>query len=67
MPEREHSEVSSCFVKTQRALTVSTDPVDHPIGCLEIRGLSGPNHDVLHVPPGQIPVRLEGEGTDAGG
>lgn len=51
----------------QRSLTVPTDTVDHPVGCLEVGGLGSPDHDVLHVPPGQILVRLEGEGTDTCG
>jgi len=48
------------------ALTVSADTVHHPVGCLQIRRLGSPDHNVLHVPPSEISVCFQREGTNAG-
>ena len=48
-------------------LTVSSNAVRYPIHGLEVGRLRCPDDDVLHVPPSQLFVRLEGKGADASG
>lgn len=48
-------------------LTVPADPVDGPVRRSQVGGPGRRHDDVLHVPPGQLAVRLQSEGADAGG
>lgn len=38
---------------SKHRLTLAPDPVHSPILCLQVSGSGGPDHQVLHVTPGQ--------------
>lgn len=58
---------SSPRERERKRLTVSSNAVRYPIHGLEVGRLGRPDDDVLHVPPGELFVRLEGKGADASG
>ena len=47
-------------------LTVSSNTIGHPIHSFQIGRFRCPHDDVLHIPPSQISVGLEGEGAYTG-
>lgn len=45
----------------------TTNPVILPVRSVEVGWVGGPDHDVLHVAPGQVRVGLQRQGDDGGG
>lgn len=62
----DHVKTNSMLYKYNQ-LTISSNTVGHPIQSFQIGRFRCPHDDVLHIPPSQVSVGLEGEGAYTSG